>query len=164
MLNKEEKEAMIYFYNLRSSIDESYMLFDEELNVKCGKNMIKQISIIINLINRLIKNKERIENMKVLEFIEKKELINKFAKEMARLQKKADRYFYVENNKEMSDYMLIYASELRDFASKLGIKQEMYQEAYKIYNFKNSGKTGYKPTMEELEELKNWYDIPTENF
>lgn len=63
MLNKEEKEAMIYFYNLRSSIDESYMLFDEELNVKCGKNMIKQISIIINLINRLIKeikeNKER---------------------------------------------------------------------------------------------------------
>lgn len=59
MLNKEEKEAMIYFYNLRSSIDESYMLFDEELNVKCGKNMIKNISIIINLINRLIKeNKE----------------------------------------------------------------------------------------------------------
>ena len=102
--------------------------------------------------------------MKVLELIEKKELINKFAKEMARLQKKADRYYYVENNKEMSDYMLIYASELRDFASKLGIKQEMYQEAYKIYNFKNSGKTGYKPTTEELEELKNWYDIPTENF
>lgn len=60
MLNKEEKEAMIYFYNLMSSIDESYMLFDEELNVKCGKNMIKQISIIINLINRLIKeNKEK---------------------------------------------------------------------------------------------------------
>ena len=60
MLNKEEKEAMLYFYNLRSSIDESYMLFDEELNVKCGKNMIKNISIIINLINRLIKeNKEK---------------------------------------------------------------------------------------------------------
>ena len=37
--------------------------------------------------------------MKVLELIEKKELINKFAKEMARLQKKADRYYYVENNK-----------------------------------------------------------------
>lgn len=60
MLNKEEKEAMIYFYNLRASIDESFMLFDEELNVKCGKNMIKNISIIINLINRLIKeNKEK---------------------------------------------------------------------------------------------------------
>lgn len=64
MLNKEEKEALIYFYNLRSTIDESYMLFDEELNVKCGKNMIKQISIIINLINRLInrlikENKEK---------------------------------------------------------------------------------------------------------
>ena len=60
MLNKEEKEAITYFYNLRRSIGESYMLFDEELNVKCGKNMIKNISIIINLINRLIKeNKEK---------------------------------------------------------------------------------------------------------
>lgn len=60
MLNKEEEKALKYFYNLRATIDESYMLFDEELNVKCGKNMIKQISIIINLINRLIKeNKEK---------------------------------------------------------------------------------------------------------
>ena len=32
--------------------------------------------------------------MKILEFIEKKELISKFAKEMARLQKKADKYYY----------------------------------------------------------------------
>lgn len=59
-MSEEEKQAMQYFYNLRSTIDESFMLFDEELNVKCGKNMIKNISIIINLINRLIKeNKEK---------------------------------------------------------------------------------------------------------
>lgn len=102
--------------------------------------------------------------MKVFEFIEKKELINKFAKEIARLQKKADRYYYIENDKEMADYVLIYAIELKEFASKLGICEEMYQEAYKIYDFRNSGKDGYVPNADQLEELRNWYDIPTENF
>lgn len=102
--------------------------------------------------------------MKVFEFIEKKELINKFAKEMARLQKKADRYYYIENDKEMADYVLIYTTELKEIASKLGICEEMYQEAYKIYDFRNSGKDGYVPNAEQLEELRNWYDVPTENF
>lgn len=102
--------------------------------------------------------------MKVLEFIEKKELINKFAKEMARLQKKADKYYYIDNNKEMSDYVLIYAVELKYFASKLGICEQMYREAYKIYDFRNSGSKDYIPSKEQLEDLKNWYDVPTENF
>ena len=102
--------------------------------------------------------------MKIYEFIEKKELISKFAKEMARLQKKADKYYYVENNKEMADYVLIYAVELKDFASKLGICEEMYHEALKIYDFSNSGKKEYNLTKEQLEELKNWYDTPKEEF
>ena len=102
--------------------------------------------------------------MKVLEFIEKKELINKFAKEMARLQKKADKYYYIDDNKEMADYVLIYAVELKNFASKLGICDEMYQEAYTIYDFRNSGKKDYTPSKEQLEELKNWFDVPTESF
>lgn len=96
--------------------------------------------------------------------IEKNELISKFAKEMARLQKKADKYYYIDNNKEMADYVLIYAAELKGFASKLGICEEMYEEAYKIYDFKYSGKKGYVPSKEQLEELKKWYDVPTENF
>ena len=99
--------------------------------------------------------------MKILEFIEKKELVSKFAKEMARLQKKADKYYYVDNDKEMADYVLIYAIELKEFASKLGICKEMYDEAYKIYDFRNRGREDYEPN---LEELKNWYDTPTENF
>lgn len=102
--------------------------------------------------------------MKVFEFIEKKELISKFAKEMANLQKKADKYYYIDNNKDMSDYVLIYATELKEFASKLGICEEMYQEAYKIYDFRASGSKESTPSQEKLKELKNWYDIPTENF
>ena len=102
--------------------------------------------------------------MKVYGFIERKELISKFAKEMARLQKKADKYYYIDNNKEMADYVLIYATELKEFASKLGICEEMYQEAYKIYDFRNSGKKEHIPSVEQLEELEVWYDTPTENF
>ncbi len=96
--------------------------------------------------------------MKYLEYIEKEELIKEFAKEMARLQKKADRYFYIDNNIEMSDFVLNYATELKDFASKLGICEEMYKEAYKIYNFKDSGKKSYTPSQKQLEELKGWIE------
>ena len=57
-MNEKEKKAIKYFYNLRSTIDESYMLFDEEINLKCGKEMIKQITLILNLITKLQKEKE----------------------------------------------------------------------------------------------------------
>lgn len=58
---KEEKKAIKYFYNLRSTIDESYMLFDEEINLKCGKEMIKQITILLNLITKLQKENEELK-------------------------------------------------------------------------------------------------------
>ena len=62
MLSEEEKKAIKYFYNLRSTIDESYMLFDEEINVKCGKETIKQISLVLNLITKLQKENEYWKN------------------------------------------------------------------------------------------------------
>ena len=66
----EEKKAIKYFYNLRSTIDESYMLFDEEINVKCGKETIKQITLVLNLITKLQK-----ENKQKDKIIEKKDKI-----------------------------------------------------------------------------------------
>ena len=57
-MSKEEKQAMQYFYNLRATIDESYMLFDEEINVKCGKDMIKQITLVLKLITKMQKENE----------------------------------------------------------------------------------------------------------
>ena len=57
-MNEEEKKAVKYFYNLRATIDESNMLFDEEINVKHGKEKIKQITIILNLIEKLQKENE----------------------------------------------------------------------------------------------------------
>ena len=55
-MNEEEKEAIKYFYNLRATIDESNMLFDEDINVKCGKETIKQITAVLNLLEK--KDKE----------------------------------------------------------------------------------------------------------
>lgn len=59
-LSEEEKKAVKYFYNLRATIDESNMLFDEEINVKHGKETIKQITIILNLVEKLQKENEDI--------------------------------------------------------------------------------------------------------
>lgn len=56
-----ERKSLKYFYNLRATIDESYMLFDEEINIKAGKEMIKQITIILNLIEKLQKENEIIK-------------------------------------------------------------------------------------------------------
>lgn len=102
--------------------------------------------------------------IKTYEFIDKKELIQNFAKEMARLQKKADKYYYVDNNKEMADYVLTLTIELKAIASNLGVCNEMYEEAKKIYDFSQSGKKDYIPNREKLEELTNWYDVPTEDL
>ena len=56
-----ERKSLKYFYNLRATIDESYMLFDEEINIKAGKKMIEQITIILNLIEKLQKENEIIK-------------------------------------------------------------------------------------------------------
>jgi len=53
--------------------------------------------------------------------------------------------------------------ELKEFSSKLGICEEMYKEAYTIYDFRKAGRKDYM-TEERLLELKRWYDTPTEDF
>lgn len=102
--------------------------------------------------------------MKIIEYVEKKELISKFAKELAELQMEADKFYYIDNNKDMADYVLIYATEIKDFATKLGICEDVYKEAYKIYDFRSSGKKDYKPTKEQLDRLKNFIRTATDNF
>ena len=57
-MNEEEKKAIKFFYNLRATIDESNMLFEEDINIKHGKETIRQITIILNLIDKLQKENE----------------------------------------------------------------------------------------------------------
>lgn len=70
-MNEEEKKAVKYFYNLRATIDESNMLFDEEINVKHGKETIKQITIILNLIEKLQKENEEYSKQLDLDYVDK---------------------------------------------------------------------------------------------
>ena len=93
MLSEEEKKAIKYFYNLRGTIDESYMLFDEEINLKCGIEMIKQITIFLNLIAKLKKeNKEKDKYIKNSENIttEMSNDINKLLLEIKEKDKQID--------------------------------------------------------------------------
>jgi hypothetical protein len=64
-----EKKAIKWFYNLRGSIDESNMLFDEDIEVKCGKETIEQITTVLNLIQ---KQQEEIKFQKDINKMEKK--------------------------------------------------------------------------------------------
>lgn len=49
-MTDKQKEALKFLYNLRATIDESIMLFNEDINVKCGKETIKQITTVLKLI------------------------------------------------------------------------------------------------------------------
>ena len=75
--------------------------------------------------------------------MDRQEVINIFAQEMAKTQKKADKFYYEQNNKDMSSYCEDHSLVIKNLAIKLGICEEVYQEAYKIYDFRNSGKKGY---------------------
>ena len=91
-------------------------------------------------------------------FISKKKLIKKFAEELAYLQIRADWWYYVSQVKEeerqnMSSKQLDDVTELRCICRDLGIIEEVYREAYKIYDFKNSGKKDFVPNIELIKKL-----------
>lgn len=101
MLSEDEKKAIKYFYNLRSTIDESYMLFDEEINVKCGKETIKQITLVLNLITNYKKEiEDKDKKIKTLNHTNKsyKGIINKQNKQINLMAE------YMEEN--MDEYQL----------------------------------------------------------
>ena len=91
-------------------------------------------------------------------FITKKKLIKKFAEELAYLQIRADWWFYVsslkdEEKQNMSSMELDAVTELRCICLDLGILKEVYEEAYKIYDFRNSGKKDFVPDIELINQL-----------
>lgn len=91
-------------------------------------------------------------------FITKKKLIKKFAEELAYLQIRADWWYYVSQVKEeekqnMSSMELDAVTELRCICHDLGIIKEVYDKAYKIYDFRNSGKKDFVPNVELIKKL-----------
>ena len=84
--------------------------------------------------------------MKLL--VTRKYVIRKVAQQIAFLQKRADEVYYrnnppKENNDVLASWILDQVQPLKDLSQKLGICKQVYEEAYKIYDFRNSGKKGY---------------------
>ena len=84
------------------------MLFDEEINLKCGKEMIKQITIFLNLITKLQKENEKKDKRLNRQF----KLLNKKDKEIEKKNKILD--LILDKFKEGTEY---YYSEF-DYMSK----------------------------------------------
>lgn len=87
---------------------------------------------------------------KMFGLIKKKQVVQTFAIKIAELQKNADIYYYIKNDQEYSSRYLDQIIPIKNLAINLGICKEVYEEAYKIYDFKNSGKKGWKPDYNKL--------------
>ena len=57
-------------------------------------------------------------------------------------------------DKDMSNFELDKVTPLKYLSNKLGITKKVYEEAYKIYDFRNSGKKGFEPNLEEIKSNK----------
>ena len=104
----------------------------------------------------------------------KKRLVKVLAEEIAYLQINADWWYYCfpsevvdkENNitkQDMSSSNLDLVTEVRAIAVKLGILKDVYEEAYKIYDFRNSGKNDFVPDKELIEKLHREFCEPIKN-
>ena len=92
-------------------------------------------------------------------FISRKKLIKTLAEELAYLQIRADWWYYcfaggkepdyiIDKNEgitiqDMSSGALDLVTEVRAIAVRFNIVKEVYEEAYKIYDFRNSDKKDF---------------------
>jgi hypothetical protein len=86
--------------------------------------------------------------MKLRFLVTRKRIIKEIAENIAYLQKRADEVYYRDappkrNGNDHASWLLDQVEPLKFFSIKLGICEQVYQEAYKIYDFRNSGKEGY---------------------
>lgn len=73
----------------------------------------------------------------------RRKVINAIAFKIADLQRKADIEYYNNDNKDRACYLVDQVNPLKQLTIKLDICKEVYDEAYSIYDFRNSGRDGY---------------------
>lgn len=109
-------------------------------------------------------------------FIRKKRLIKTLAEELAYLQINADWWYYCFGGssnpdkvldedtgvtaRDMSSSNLDLVTEVRAIAVEFGILPQVYEEAYKIYDFRNSGKKDFVTDTEMIEKLHREFCEP----
>lgn len=72
-----------------------------------------------------------------------KKVIESFAQELACWQKMADEAYYIKGDQDEVSRMMNQVFVLKELANKLGICGDVYERAYQIYDFRNSGMQGY---------------------
>ena len=104
-------------------------------------------------------------------FITKKKLIKTLDEEIAYLQIRDDWSYYCfpsdvvdkESNitkQDMSSSELDLVTEVRAIAMRFDILSQVYEEAYKIYDFRNSGKNDFVPDIELIKKLDREFCEP----
>lgn len=104
-------------------------------------------------------------------FVTKKKLIKTLAEELAYLQIRADWWYYCFPGEmadresgitkhDMSSGQLDLVTEVRTIAKRLDILPQVYEEAYKIYDFRNSGKKDFVPDIGLIEKLDREFCEP----
>lgn len=96
-------------------------------------------------------------------FLSKKKLISQFAQELAFLQIRADWWHYISTEPTHLDSVanrLDQISELRFLCQELNILSEVYEEAYKIYDFRDSGKSYFNCDKELVIKLNKEFCKP----
>lgn len=82
----------------------------------------------------------------------KRRIIKEFASKIAELQRRADEWYYKPHIKDYvpekgssdhASWLLDKIDPLDELCKRLGIIDEVYTEAYKIYDFRHSGENGY---------------------
>lgn len=109
-------------------------------------------------------------------FITKKKLIKTLAEELAYLQIRADWWYYCFNDgknpdkviekdtgttvRDMSSSELDLVAEVKAIAKRFSILPKVYEEAYKIYDFRNRGKKDFIPDIELIKKLDREFCEP----
>lgn len=109
-------------------------------------------------------------------FITKKKLIKTLGEELAYLQIRADWWYYCFGNssnpdkvldedtgttvRDMSSGELDLVTEVKTIAKRFDILSQVYDEAYKIYDFRNSGKKDFVPDIELIKQLNREFCEP----
>lgn len=103
-------------------------------------------------------------------------MIKVLAEELAYLQIRADCWYYCFNEgknpdkvidkdaeitvRDMSSSELDLVTEVKAIASRFGILNKVYEEAYKIYDFRNSCKKDFVPDIELIKRLDREFCEP----
>lgn len=70
-------------------------------------------------------------------------VIKELAEEYAYLEAASSYHMYINHNQEMASHKLELLSELIYITNRLRISKDVYDEAVKIYDFRNDGRDNY---------------------